>query len=379
MKRVETVQNRWSTDQLITGIETRDWIKLLAANRFQVDPGYLHRLLWVTGWSLPATALGWVDDARFGRQVGAVEFDPPPVFILGHWRSGTTHLHNLLARDPNHTAPNTFQVVMPTNFLSTESIVPALTSRFMHGTRTYDNVRFGWDEPAPDEVALTKLTGMSPYLAFMFPDSAAKYEKYIDFLEASEDERQTWKEQFLYFARKVIFGSGGKRLVLKSCIHSARLRMILEVLPQARFVLIHRNPYRVFRSTLHMRSHTDWENFFQRPMENYRDQRQEQTAVIGARLFERLVADKPLIPPDRLVEVSFEELTSDGLGTLHRIYEGLGLPDWEQYETTISPYLEGLKGFQKNKLDISDELKDYVYDRWRVAFDAFGYSKDSES
>ncbi|MDQ3566024.1 MAG: sulfotransferase [Pseudomonadota bacterium] len=48
---------------------------------------------------------------------------PPPLFILGHWRSGTTLLHNLLTRDTGQFAyANTYQAVNPRTFLSTEAV-----------------------------------------------------------------------------------------------------------------------------------------------------------------------------------------------------------------------------------------------------------------
>ena len=53
---------------------------------------------------------------------GAAEvigIDPTPLFILGHWRSGTTHMHNLLGKDPNHTYPTLWQVIFPDSFLVT--------------------------------------------------------------------------------------------------------------------------------------------------------------------------------------------------------------------------------------------------------------------
>ena len=37
----------------------------------------------------------------------------PPIFIIGHWRSGTTHLHNILCQDDQMGYVNTFQSVFP--------------------------------------------------------------------------------------------------------------------------------------------------------------------------------------------------------------------------------------------------------------------------
>jgi hypothetical protein len=372
----EKIQKRWSTDQLITGIEIQDWIALLAKNGWKVDASYFHRLAWVSAWALPTTVFGRLEDARYGKQLAAMDIEPTPLFILGHWRSGTTHLHNLLGRDPNHTYSTVFQCVFPTCFLSTEPFIPALTKAMLPETRTYDNVQFGWDESAEDEIALAKLTGLSPYIAFMFPDNSQKYEKYIDFLEASEAERKKWKEGFLYFLKKIMLQTGNKRVVVKSCTHSARIRMLLEMFPNAKFVHIHRNPYECFASTLHMRSHTDWENFFHLPEESVEGQRVEQTALLGQRIFERLIEDKRLIPEENFYEIAYHDFAGNELQVLGEIYRKFDLPDWDAYEANIRPYLEGLKGYRRNKLNIDQDLMDRVWNQWRFVFEHYGYPRE---
>jgi hypothetical protein len=376
MSKVKKILKRWSTDQLITGIEFQDWFEMLAKNDFKVDKEYFHRAAWITGWSLPTTIFGKVEDAMYGRQLAAMDAEPTPIFLLGHWRSGTTHLHNCIGRDPNHTFPTVFQVVFPTCFLSTEKFLPDLTSGLLDDTRTYDNVKNGWHEAAEDEIALAKLHGLSPYVSFMFPENAAKYEKYVDFNQATERERQKWKDTFLYFLKKIMLSTGGKRVIVKSCTHSARIPMLLDMFPDAKFVHIHRNPFEVFASTMHMRSHTDWENFFQLPEENYEGQRQEQTAITGTRVYERLIEDRKLIPEENFVEIAFEDFTGNELEHLTHIYEKFDLPDREEYLASIEEYLESIKGYKRNKLEIDQELQDYVLDRWEFVFDEFGYAKE---
>ncbi|WP_427846519.1 sulfotransferase [Aromatoleum aromaticum] len=48
----------------------------------------------------------------------------PPIFVLGHWRSGTTHLHNLLSLDPQFAYPNFYQVTNP------RAIAPKMHNRY---------------------------------------------------------------------------------------------------------------------------------------------------------------------------------------------------------------------------------------------------------
>lgn len=40
----------------------------------------------------------------------------PPVFILGHWRSGTTHLFNVMSRDPQFAWVDPIASGMPWDF-----------------------------------------------------------------------------------------------------------------------------------------------------------------------------------------------------------------------------------------------------------------------
>ena len=377
MKRITTIKKRWSMDQLITGIELPEWMRVLKSNDYKVDAGYAHRAAWISAFSLPTTALGAFEDARYGRQLAAMEIDPTPLFVLGHWRSGTTHMHNLLGRAPGHTYPTVYQVVMPGNFLTTGGVLPELTARLMDDTRSYDNVKHGWHEAAEDEIALAKLTGLSPYLAFMFPDHMPQYEKYVDFLEVAGAERERWKESLRYLIKKIMLATGGSRVIVKSCPHTARIRMILEMFPDARFVFIHRNPYEVFLSTLHMRSHTDWENFFHAPEESWEGQREQQTLILGQRIFERYLEDRHLIPAENLYEIAYTDLVGREMEVMSDIYARLRLPGWATAEPVLQSYVDGLAGYKTNKLKkIGRKERDAVYEKWHAVFDAFGYERD---
>ncbi len=374
--KASDVQKRWSTDQLILGVEAPEWLDLLRKNKWQVDGTYAHRAAWISAWSLPITMAGRTEDMMYGRQLASMELSPTPLFILGHWRSGTTHLHNLLGRAPGHTYPNVLQVVFPTCFLVADKILPTLMPNALGETRTYDNVKQGWHEAAEDEIALAKLTGLSPYISFMFPGNASKYERYIDFMEASNAEKAKWKDAFLYFLKKISLQSGGKRIVVKSCTHTARIRLLLEMFPDAKFVHIHRHPYEVYASTLHMRSHTDWENFFQIPEQDWDVERKRQTLLLGQRIFERVIEDRRIIPPENFIEIRYEELCGNELSYLQRIYEQFHFESWDATKAALAPYVEGLRGYQRNALKITEEDREDVYREWRAVFDEYGYDRE---
>jgi omega-hydroxy-beta-dihydromenaquinone-9 sulfotransferase len=271
-----------------------------------------------------------------------------------------------------------YQAVFPGSFLTTRGVVGRMTSGLLPETRGYDNVKQGWDEAAEDEIALAKTTGLSPYLGFMFPEHAARYERYVDFLEATAEERDHWKAGLRYFLKKVMLASGGRQVVLKSCAHTARIRILREMFPTARFVYIHRHPYRVFSSTLHMRSHTDWENFFQVPWENWEEERERQTLVLGRRIFERYLEDRALLG-DHLVEIAYDDFVGREVEVLRDAFSRLGLEGWERGEPALREYLAGLDGYRTNTLRITDRQKARVHEAWRLAFDAHGYSPETDA
>src|SRR5262249_10259056 len=191
----------------------------------------------------------WWERWRYDAAIRAAH-PQPPLFILGIWRSGTTHLHNLLARDPRMAFPDFFEVFYPHTFLSTAWLNRGLLARFLPQRRPKDNGRMAIGEPQEDEFALNCLTQMSWVLTWTFPRRAAHYERYLTFHSASPSEIARWQQALQWFVKKLKFAHD-KPLVLKSPAHTGRIKLLLEIFPDAKFVHIHRNPYDVFQSSLH--------------------------------------------------------------------------------------------------------------------------------
>ena len=112
------------------GITFGRWLRVLWENRFALDLPYWWRAAAITLASIPNTPLAAWENMLYGRKIGKAKV-APPLFILGMWRSGTTHLHNLLAQDGRFAYPNTYQVFYPRTFLTTEAINAKLVGIFM--------------------------------------------------------------------------------------------------------------------------------------------------------------------------------------------------------------------------------------------------------
>jgi hypothetical protein len=355
---------------VFVGITLGRWVRVLRENRFAVDPPYWGRAAAITLCSIPNTLLAAWESLLYRKKISATKI-APPLFILGTWRSGTTHLHNLLAQDDRFGYPNTYQVTFPQTFLTTERINARLLGFFIPRKRPMDNVSFGVAEPQEDEFALAALIGGFS-LGWAFPRRAGFYDRYLTLRGASASELAEWKAALTWFLQKMTFKCG-KPLVLKSPGHTCRIKVLLEMFPEAKFVHIRRNPLDVFRSTEHlMRNGVTPVWPLQRP--DFRDL-DDRILRQYKEVYDAFFEERGLIPKGRFHEISFEELEADPLGQVRGIYEALALPDFGHVEPSLRRYLESLSGYKKNTLpELPPDLRERIAGEWRRAFDEWGYS-----
>lgn len=362
--RVFLARNVFST---LSGVGFGDWMRLLADNRFRVDPPHWGRAAAITLGTLPSTVWRAIENRRFAPRIASTDVKAP-LFILGHWRGGTTHLHNLLAEDPQFAYASMFDVLFPHSFLSLE--LGKGWAALLSPTRHIDNVRLGWDVPYEDEFALCAATFRSPYLAWIFSRRYDHYQRYLTFRGVPNAEVAEWKAGLLHFARKLTL-KYGRPLVLKSPPHTCRIKLLLEVFPDARFVHIHRDPYAVFQSTRRMVEVAGSLMKLQRL----------DAASLEARVLDRYVEmydaffeEKSLVPAGRFHELGFEALERDPAAELRRLYDTLGLGGFDAVAIRLQAYLDALRGYQKNvHEELPEALQAQVRQRWGRTFEEWGY------
>lgn len=351
------------------GIPFGRWMRLLRDNRFAVDWPYWGRAAAITVASIPNSIVAAWENWRHARKIEKATI-APPLFILGIWRSGTTHLHNLLAQDDRFAYPTLYQVFYPHTFLTTEHNNGKIVAFLLPRTRAQDNVALGVGHPQEDEFALCPLIGRGLAMAWAFPRRAEHYGRYLTLREASPDEIAEWKSALFGWVRKLSF-KHGKPLVLKSPGHTCRIRLLLELFPDARFVHIYRNPYDVCRSTQHMiRAVMPWWAL-QRP--DFRDM-EERFLRYYREAYEVFFAERELIPKGRFHELRFEALEADPVGQLRALYEALSLPDFGHVEPALRCYLAANAGYKKNALpELPVDLRKRVANEWRRCFEEWDY------
>ncbi len=345
------------------------WLKLLAS-RPPMHWSRLHKVASVTALSLVNSCSNFCESALYGRKIARQKIEHSPIFILGHWRSGTTMLHNLIALDSQFTYPNLYEVLFPGNFLLTERTITSLTSWLIPKTRPMDNVEAGYHMPQEDEVALLLLSGLSPYLMLAHPNDPSKYERYFELKDLPPAQLARWKERFLYLMKKLTI-KNNKPIVFKSPTHTYRIPVLLEMFPNAKFVYIYRDPYAVYSSSMHLRRTLFAENGLAKIVMD--EKMQDDAMTMYTHCIETYERTRSLVPSGNLYEIRFEDLEADPLGEMRRLYQGLSLPGWEQVEPAITKKLPALTQYRKNSFNMDEDLMRKIYNRWKPSFERYGY------
>lgn len=342
------------------GLTFDSWIHLLRREEFKIDPICWPRALWITAMSLGNSTAARAVQRRFDDAIGKTRVEAP-VFILGHYRSGTTFLHELMASDPRFASPNRFQTFNPKTFLLTEPWLAPLVEPFMLPRRVQE-----------DEVAYMVLTQHSPYMDWCFPRSRCGYGRYLTFRDADPAEIAAWSGALCYFLKAVTL-KRQRPLILKSPPHTARVRLLLDLFPDARFIHIRRDPFTVFVSTLGLLRAL-------RPV--FRLQRGPRAIDVDAvlrtytEMYDAYFADRELIPSGQHVEIAYEDLERDPIGQLEIIYRALSLGCFDTVRADAKAYLTSVAGYEKNrhpKLD--DAIREKVAAAWSRSFEVWSYPR----
>lgn len=365
------LKHRWSVgNNYLAGITAGDWFRLLRDNRFAVDPEYWHRAAFVTAVSCMNSYFRRKEERMFHEKVSATPISPP-LFVLGHWRSGTTHLHNLLAQDSGQFAyANTYQVVNPHTFLTTEETNTRRFAWMVPRTRPMDNMELSFQAPQEDEFAPCLMSLRSLYLGISFTRREDEYARYLTFQDVPQEEIDEWKTAFTWFLRKLSF-KYQRPLILKSPPHTARVRLLLEMFPNAKFVFIHRDPYQIFQSCRHYFDTATWYSYLQRPDLPGIDDR-----IIRRynELHDAYLSQRELIPSGNLHEMSFTELESDPLGSMESLYAALKLDGFPAFQPKLQNYINTLTDYQKNSFTSLDPAtREKIAHAWQRGFEQWNY------
>ncbi len=349
------------------------WLRLAARNGLHVSWTHAYMPVVITFVSLFHTILRAVERLVFGRRVARTEIREAPIFIVGHWRTGTTLLHELLTLDARHTYPTTYECMDPNHFLLTEGFFRKWAGFLMPTKRPMDNMATGWDHPQEDEFALCMLGQGSPYLTIAFPNHRPHDPEYLDLEGLTPRQLASWKWTFLDFLRRITYRRP-KRLVLKSPTHSCRIRTLLELFPDARFVHIVRDPRVVIPSTIHLWKSLYGKHGLQTP--RFEGLESDVFATFD-RLYAKLQEGRARVDPSRYHELRYEDLVADPIGSMRELYDHLELGGFDAVRPGLERYLAETANYSTNRYSVTGDFLRQIESRCAGVISQYGYDSAS--
>ena len=337
------------------------------------------RLLAFYSKILPTGFLGNLENLFYKRKLRRYSPKHPPVYILGHWRSGTSFLQSLLGAAPQFVYHTKFQTFFPESFLITEKTIKQPATAILQSVGLIDS----WDNgiahnfsslDTSSEIEISMMNQAKPYSFHwgqVFPKSWRYYfDKYLFWDGMNQNEILRWKKNVHHLNKKVNFLNPECRLLVKNPGDTARVKQILDIYPDAKFVYVHRNPYDVFYSSIKL-----WKKILANLslQEIGLDEIKDAIIHIYKRVHEKYFLYKDLIPKGNLVEIAYDDLKNDPLKTIQNVFKELNLQNFEDAKSMMKQYLNENAHSPSEYTYYSEDIE-RINNEWHFVFDHLNYS-----
>ncbi len=296
---------------------------------------------------------------------------PAPLFIVGHWRSGTTYLHNVLSLSPGFAHISPLASGLPWDVLGIVRAFQPLLKKALPADRYIDNVEVNIDSPQEDSIALANMIPLSYYHGIYFPKRFDYHFRRGVFMDnTTTKEIALWEKYLLHFLGKVSRSQGDKPVLMKNPVYSAHIPRLLKLWPDAKFIHIHRNPYVVYPSTKY---------FYTRLLQELALQDYENvdipTLVLRTypKIMNALIRDGTSLPDNQFMEIRFEALEQEPLNTLEKIHNRLEISGFGQTKSRFKRYLEKKASYKKNVYEYETNDMTRVSQQWSEFIQRWGY------
>lgn len=357
----------------LAGADWRHFFAMIAAHRGYSAKGIGRLLLSAAAITQRWPYSRFEDWSEKKRRENAVDEAPsdPPVFIIGHWGSGTTWMHQLLAGDPRFLTPDTGDCLMPHNLHGSGRYFRWYIRHLLPATRGFDAVPFSMEEPQEEEMALAALSPVSYFHTFSFPRDRDRHAERALFPERlPEMEKEAFARSYQNYLGRLARRTPERILLLKNPASTTRIRLLREWFPGARFIHLVRNPYEVAASALNRIPYLT-RRFGLQP-DAGSDLHEHVLATYEA-VMRRYIDDRLVLPPGALFETSYESLCTDPAGVVSKARETLGLPRDALADSSLRTVLDGALHYRRQARPLPLELQMVIAERWRFSFDIWGY------
>ena len=312
-------------------------------------------------------------ERKYKKLLADKPMENDPLFILGHWRSGTTFVHSIFAQDKHFGYTTTYQTVFPHYVMALQGFFKPTMGWLMPDKRPTDNMELAPDLPQEEEFAINNSCPFNYYNFWFFPEKMNEYcDRYLTFKAITPKEEQAFKDNFEKLVKISLWNTNGTQYLSKNPPHTGRLKTMSELFPNAKYIFLMRNPYTVFESTRSFYTNTI------KPLELHSiplEQMEQNILRNYMELYRAYKEQKKYVPEGNIYEVKFEDIEQDALGITEKIYRDLNIPGWEEARPAIEKYIGGKKGYKKNKYNYDPRTVELVNQHWGEVLDEWGYER----
>jgi len=343
------------------------WCTLLIQNKGVSFP-YIGKAIIITLLSIisaPIQLLEWL-------LVNIKKLNSPPiespVFIIGHWRSGTTFLHYLMAKDEQFGFLTYYQSFLPNFSILGGNLLKKTVGPLIPNKRPQDNIELNLALPTEEENPLSTFSSRSASHSFFFPDNESYYNKYILFQNISTAEKEAWQKDYQKMLQKIAMSNKNKKLLIKNPHNTGRVKELLEIYPNAKFIYLYRNPYDLIPSTELMYNKvikTQYLKTFDA------HQTKEKIFYYYNTILKKYFTDKTKLSSNQCIEIQFENFEKEPMETLKRIYQQLEIPLSNQAKAGMEAYINSRKNYKKNDHILRASEREEIRDQCAYGFEHY--------
>ena len=356
-----------------------NWIRLLAQNGFHIRPDRIPQTLYLTLTSLLLSPFALAEALIYARPIKNTKIEKGPLFVIGHWRSGTTYLQNVLSRDPQFAWFDPVHTTTFSNCLLLGWFVGPAQKKLLVGARPMDNLRYALDLPMEEVFAQANISTNAIIHMLTFPRLFKRYFETAFVTTLPEKEKRDWYRSYRYIIKKMTYAAGGKQLILKSPDNTCRVGVLLEEYPDAKFINIHREPYVTIMSTINMfRMEMEAFSLNDPPEGDLQEMLEDSIIEIFERMYRGLFALQETLPEGVIYDISYDDFVKEPVGSLGDIYSGLGIGGFDEARPRFEQYIESLGDYKKNRFELYERLRRKINAKLGFYFEHYGYEMRTE-
>lgn len=279
-----------------------------------------------------------------------------PVFIVGNFRSGTTLLHRLLAKDERFTGMKSWEIFIAPSITQRKFVhwimkinrfignpIQKIIDKFEKALRQYSYMHpTGLNKIEEDgHVFLHTWSTYNIFAFFPFPNLVRQYIYYDE--EVPEDQKEQDMTYYKEVLQRHIYANKGKRYISKSPTYSPKVKTLHKKFPDAKFINLVRSPLRVVPSSVsmfsnHWKTYGEPEGDYPQPAQDVMREQAKHWYIYPHQYLKNL-------PPDQYTMVRFKDLVKNPKEVIENIYQRFGIEMTPEYQQILIEETEKAKQF----------------------------------